>query len=47
MDDIDYNARMEGEEDYYSYEAFAWMHRKKVQSVVAGNIHENADLMTQ
>ena len=47
MDDIDYNARMEGEEDYFSYEAFTWMHRKKVQSVVAGNIHENADLMTQ
>ena len=45
MDDIDYNARMEGEEDYFSCYAFEWMNQNDAKYVVAGNIHENAELM--
>lgn len=47
MDEVDYNARMEGEEDSFSCYAFEWMHQNEAKCVVAGNIHENAELMIQ
>ena len=45
MDEVDYNARMEGEEDNFSCYAFEWMNQNDAKYVVAGNIHENAELM--
>lgn len=45
MDEVDYNARMEGEKDNFSCYAFEWMNRNDAKYVVAGNVHENAELM--
>lgn len=47
MDSIDYNAVLEDEEKEYSHTIFEWMIQKKTQSVVVGNIYENAELMLQ
>ena len=47
MDEVDYNARMEGEEDDFSCYAFEWMNHNDAKYVVVGNIHENAELMKQ
>lgn len=47
MDEVDYNARMEGEEDTYCGELAALLKMESLQIEVGGNIHENADLMTQ
>lgn len=47
MDEVDYNAKMEGEEDNFSGYAFEWMRQNEAKYVVAGNIHENAELMIQ